>query len=55
MEYVNFSFLSNNKLKLAYADSFGQYHANKMQNKSSKWHHFTMNNLNARVGVTVCF
>jgi len=26
-----------------------------MQNKSSKRHHFTMNNLNARVGVTVCF
>jgi len=25
-----------------------------MQNKSSKFHHFTMHNLNARVGVIVC-
>jgi len=26
-----------------------------MQNKSSKCHHFTMHNLNAKVGVIVCF
>jgi len=47
--------LSNNKLKLAYVDSFGSYHVNKMQSMSSKWHHFTMHNLNARVRVTVYF
>jgi len=26
-----------------------------MQSMSSKWHHFAMHNLNARVRVTVCF
>jgi len=30
-------------------------HANKMQSMSSKWHHFTMHNLNARDRVTVYF
>jgi len=28
--------LSNNKLKLAYADSFAYYHTNKMRSMSSK-------------------
>jgi len=48
-------FLSNNKLKLAYVDNIGSVHANQMQNKSSKCHHFAMHNFNARVRVTVCF
>jgi len=26
-----------------------------MQSMPSKWHHFTMHNLSARVRVTVCF
>jgi len=55
MEYVKILFLSNNKLKLAYADNIGYVQANQMQSKSSKCHQFTMQNFNARIRVTVCF
>ena len=41
-------------MKLAYVDNIGQDQMNQMQSKSSKCHHFTMCNFNARVRVTVC-
>ena len=52
MKYVKFLFLSNNKLKLAYVDSIAQ---DQMQSKSSKCHHFTMENFNARLGLQFVF
>ena len=55
VEYLNFLFLSNNKLKLAYVDNMVDVHANQMQSKSSKCYHFAIYNFNARVRATVCF